>query len=113
MTHAELDALCAAAMASIRQHINRAAGQHLRAMRKSFAGARHDTSTRLAVPTTRRPGSMDPRADRSVCPPAARAAATGSVLTARREHAADVVLSIVLGICLALLALHGLGALFF
>jgi hypothetical protein len=37
MTLAELDRLCAEAMARIRASINRNAGQHLRTMRKQWA----------------------------------------------------------------------------
>lgn len=112
MTLDNLNAMCTEAMRSNTSHINRAAGQHQRAIRNQFARARHDLTknTRVAIPATDRPRAMDPRADRSVCPPAARAAARRSVLI--RESAADVAFSIVLGIGLALLALHALGALF-
>ena len=66
-------------------------------------------NTRVAVPTTDRPRAMDARADRSARTPAARTTASRSVLT---DSAADVALSIVLGISFALLTLHGLNALF-
>jgi hypothetical protein len=104
--------LCQAAMARITSHINRAAGQHRRAIRNQFEQGRRDLTknTGVAVPTGKRPGAMDPRADRRVCPPAARAAAARPVLI--HESAADVALAIVLGISFALLTLHSLNALF-
>lgn len=107
-----LQAMCTDAMRRITSHINRAAGQHQRAIRNQFAWARHDLTqnTRVAVPTTDRPRAMDARADRSARTPAARTTASRAVLI--RDSAADVALSIVLGISFALLALHGLNALF-
>jgi hypothetical protein len=104
--------LCQAAMARITSHINRAAGQHRRAIRNQFEQARNDLTknTGVAVPTAQRPGAMDTRADRRACPPAARAAAARPVLI--HESAADVALAIVLGIALSLLTLHALNALF-
>jgi hypothetical protein len=112
MSSINITELCQAAMARITSHINRAAGQHRRAIRNQFEQGRRDLTknTGVAVPTAQRPGAMDPRADRSACPPAARAAAGRTVLM--RESAADVALSIVLGIGFALLSLHGLNALF-
>jgi hypothetical protein len=113
MNAEHLQALCEDAMRRITSHINRAAGQHQRAIRKLFSEARHahDKNTELAVPTTDRPGAMVTRADRSACPPAARTAAGRTALM--REIAADVTLSIVLGIGFALLTLHALNALFY
>lgn len=36
MTGDQLDQLCKAALRRLQEHINRAAGQHLRAIRKAF-----------------------------------------------------------------------------
>lgn len=112
MNFEHLQAMCDDAMRRITNHINRAAGQHQRAIRNQFAWARHDLNknTRLAIPATDRPRAMDARADRRACPPAARGTSNRSALI--RDSAADVALSIVLGISFALLALHGLNALF-
>ena len=112
MNRDRLQAMCTDAMRRITSHINRAAGQHQRAIRKQFDEARHADTTpaRVAVPTTDRPRAMDARADRSARPTAARATSRRSVLI--RDSAADVALSIVLGISFALLTLHGLNALF-
>jgi len=45
MTPEQLDAMCAAALARIVNHVNRSAGQHLRAMRAAWA-PKDQTSTK-------------------------------------------------------------------
>jgi hypothetical protein len=71
----------------------------------------HTKTTGLAVPATDRTRPMDAQADRSLCTPAAPADAGRSDLI--RESAADAVLSIVIGLGLAMLTLHALDALFY
>lgn len=71
----------------------------------------HTKTTGLAVPAANRPCAVDAQADRRLRTPAAPADAGRTDLI--QESAADVALSIVIGLGLAMLTLHALGALFY